>query len=58
MPEKGLFIGGWMTERFGFRKTMMSALVAVMPVIFIQFFAPSLPVLEVGQISLGMSSIS
>lgn len=49
----GLLLGGSFTEALGFRKTMMMALVAVPCIIFIQFFAPSLAVLEVGQILLG-----
>jgi SP family general alpha glucoside:H+ symporter-like MFS transporter len=53
----GLLSAGYFSERFGFRKTIMSALVIVTGFIFIQFFAPSLPVLEVGQILLGSSAI-
>lgn len=49
----GLVVGGSMSERFGFRKTMMIALIIIPAVVFIQFFATSLAVLEVGQILLG-----
>lgn len=49
----GLSFSGYLTERFGFRKTMMGALAIVPCFIFIQFFAPSLGVLEAGQILLG-----
>lgn len=50
----GLQIAGHISERFGFRKTMISGLTVLTAFIFVQFFAPSLPVLEVGQILLGM----
>ncbi|RMJ08498.1 hypothetical protein CDV36_011873 [Fusarium kuroshium] len=43
----GMFLGGWSTERFGFRKTMMAALLSMPPIVFIFFFAPSLAVLAV-----------
>jgi SP family general alpha glucoside:H+ symporter-like MFS transporter len=49
----GLFLAGYLTERFGFRKTLMFTLVLIPCIIFIQFFASSLAVLEVGQILLG-----
>jgi len=49
----GLVIGGYLSEWLGLRKTMMSALLIVPCIIFIQFFAPSLAVLEVGQVFLG-----
>lgn len=54
----GLMIAGYITERFGFRKTMISGLSVLMGFIFIQFFAPSLPVLEVAQILMGRLSCS
>ncbi|KIX01876.1 uncharacterized protein Z518_09603 [Rhinocladiella mackenziei CBS 650.93] len=50
----GLVIGGYLSEKFGFRKTMLSALMVIPGLIFIQFFAPSLAVLEVGQVLLGI----
>ncbi|TKA78238.1 hypothetical protein B0A55_04787 [Friedmanniomyces simplex] len=50
----GLLIAGVLAERFGFRKTMMGALVAVPCLIFIQFFASSLAQLQIGQILLGV----
>lgn len=49
----GLFFSGYISERFGFRKTMIGALLMVPCLIFIQFFAPSLGVFETGQILLG-----
>jgi MFS transporter, SP family, general alpha glucoside:H+ symporter len=37
-----------------FRKTMLAGLATISALIFIPFFAPSLPVLVVGQILLGI----
>ncbi|RMJ17590.1 hypothetical protein CDV36_002710 [Fusarium kuroshium] len=50
----GLLLAGYVSERFGFRKTMMLGLSAITGLIFITFFAPSLAVLEVGQILFGI----
>jgi MFS transporter, SP family, general alpha glucoside:H+ symporter len=52
----GLLFAGQLSERFGFRKTMIGTLCLAPCLIFIQFFASSLVVLEVGQILLGRSS--
>lgn len=49
----GLYISGHLTERLGFRKTLMIALLLAPCFVFIQFFAPSLAVLEAGQILMG-----
>jgi hypothetical protein len=49
----GLQITGWASERFGYRPTMMTALVALTGFLFIQFFAVNLPMLLVGYILLG-----
>ena len=49
----GLYLSGYLTESLGFRKTLMIALLVTPCIIFIQFFAPSLIVLEIGQILLG-----
>jgi MFS transporter, SP family, general alpha glucoside:H+ symporter len=49
----GLLIAGYISERFGFRKTMITGLAIIIAFIFITFFAPSLAVLEVGQILFG-----
>jgi SP family general alpha glucoside:H+ symporter-like MFS transporter len=49
----GLLIAGYISERFGFRKTMIAGLTVVIGFIFITFFAPSLAVLEVGQTLFG-----
>ena len=53
----GLLLAGVLSERFGFRKTMMGALVVVPCFIFIQFFASTLPQLQVGQILIGTVSV-
>lgn len=50
----GLIINGYASETFGFRKTMLGALSVIIAVIFIPFFAPSLQVLLVGQILIGI----
>lgn len=49
----GLLIAGYISERFGFRKTMITALIITICFIFIQFFATGLIMLEVAQILLG-----
>ena len=49
----GLLLAGYISERFGFRKTMMGGLSLIIALIFILFFAPSLEVLLVGQILFG-----
>lgn len=50
----GLFINGIVSERFGYRKTMIVSLVAVTAFIFIPFFATSLADLQVGEILCGI----
>ncbi|KIN03386.1 hypothetical protein OIDMADRAFT_118647 [Oidiodendron maius Zn] len=50
----GLLIAGYISERYGFRRTMITGLAIIIPIIFITFFAPSLVVLEVGQILFGV----
>ncbi|KAJ8099528.1 general substrate transporter [Lipomyces tetrasporus] len=51
----GLFLGGFATESFGYRKTMMGALVGISACIFIQFFAPNIRILLLGYISCGVN---
>ena len=53
----GLCFAGFLSERLGFRKTMIATLLVIPCLIFIQFFAPNLVVLEVGQILLGESAL-
>ena len=50
----GLFINGWASERFGYRKTLLTSLFFVTCFIFILFFAPSVQVLEIGEILCGI----
>lgn len=50
----GLFANGIIADRFGYRKTMIGALVLVTFFVFINFFAQSLPQLLVGEILCGI----
>ncbi|KAL4874990.1 general substrate transporter [Aspergillus karnatakaensis] len=50
----GLLMAGYVSERFGFRMTMIFGLGVMIGLIFIPFFAPSLAVLCVGQVFLGI----
>lgn len=50
----GLFLAGWLAERIGYRKTLMTGLIAVTTFITVTFFATSKPVLLVGQCLLGV----
>jgi MFS transporter, SP family, general alpha glucoside:H+ symporter len=50
----GLFINGIVSERYGYRKTMIVSLIAVASFIFIPFFAKSLVDLQVGEILCGI----
>lgn len=49
----GLQITGWASERYGYRPTMLTALIALTAFLFIQFFAVNLPMLLVGYLLLG-----
>lgn len=46
----GLFFTGIITERFGYKKTMMGALALLACCIFLLFFAQNLPMLLVGEV--------
>jgi len=50
----GLFINGIVSERYGYRKTMLVSLVAVAAFIFIPFFARNLIDLQIGEILCGI----
>jgi SP family general alpha glucoside:H+ symporter-like MFS transporter len=50
----GLLINGVVSERFGYRKTMIASLVAITTFIFIPFFAESLSILALGEVLCGM----
>lgn len=50
----GLFATGIIVERYGYRKSLIGALLSCVAFIFIIFFAESLPVLLVGEILIGI----
>jgi MFS transporter, SP family, general alpha glucoside:H+ symporter len=50
----GLALNGHVSERIGFKKTMIASLALMTVTIFIPFFAPSVQVLLVGQIMQGI----
>lgn len=50
----GLIINGFVSECFGYRKTMVAALSAMIGVIFIFFFAPNVEVLVVAEVLAGI----
>ncbi|KAJ6263717.1 hypothetical protein Dda_2287 [Drechslerella dactyloides] len=50
----GLFINGIVSEKYGYRKTMIASLSILTALIFIPFFAPNIEVLLVGAITLGI----
>ncbi|KAI1873473.1 hypothetical protein JX265_005095 [Neoarthrinium moseri] len=51
----GLQIAGWVSERYGYRYTILSALVAITGFIFFPFFASSLTVFLVGEFFQGIA---
>lgn len=50
----GLFLNGWASEKFGYRKVMMASLASSIAFIFIAFFATSLVQLEIYEILMGV----
>ncbi|EFY88106.1 hypothetical protein J3458_021291 [Metarhizium acridum] len=50
----GLFVNGVIADRFGYRKTLIGALVGCIAFIFIVFFAESLTQLLIGQMLIGV----
>ncbi|KAM0327962.1 hypothetical protein ACHAQA_005361 [Verticillium albo-atrum] len=50
----GLALNGYVSERIGFKKTMLASLALMNMAIFIPFFAPRIEVLLVGQICQGI----
>jgi SP family general alpha glucoside:H+ symporter-like MFS transporter len=54
----GLQVTGWASERYGYRPTMLVALIALTGFLFIQFFAVNLPMLLTGYILLGENFFS
>ena len=50
----GLLINGVVSERYGYRKTMVGALLAMIGFIFILFFAPNVQTLVIGEVFCGI----
>jgi SP family general alpha glucoside:H+ symporter-like MFS transporter len=50
----GLFATGIISEKYGYRKTMIGALCMMIAVIFVPFFSPNLSVLLLGEILCGI----
>ena len=50
----GLFINGFVSERYGYRKTMIGALMSMTAFIFILFFAPNVQTLVIGEVFCGI----
>ncbi|KAK9250025.1 general substrate transporter [Lipomyces tetrasporus] len=50
----GLYFAGYAADRFGYRKTMIAALIAIAAFVFIQFFAPNVQTLLAGYILCGL----
>ncbi|KAF4995634.1 hypothetical protein FGRMN_5026 [Fusarium graminum] len=50
----GAFANGWLTQRFGYRRTLVASLIAITAFIFITFFAHNLPMLLLGSILCGL----
>ena len=50
----GLFVNGIVSERYGYRKTMIVSLIATIAFIFINFFAQNIQTLLVGEILIGI----
>lgn len=49
----GLLIAGWTADKFGYKKTTIGMLMAMICFIFVLFFAPNVKVLVVGEILCG-----
>lgn len=50
----GAFANGYFTHKFGYRRVLLASLVAICGFVFISFFAPSLPILLLGQFFCGI----
>ncbi|KAF2202376.1 general substrate transporter [Delitschia confertaspora ATCC 74209] len=50
----GLLINGVVSEKYGYRKTMVGALLSMIAFIFVLFFAPNVKVLVVGEVLCGI----
>lgn len=49
----GLIIAGWTADRYGYKRTTIGMLIAMICFIFVLFFAPNVKVLVVGEILCG-----
>lgn len=50
----GLALNGWMSDRFGYKRTMLFALAFMTGAIFVPFFSPNVAILTVGQFCCGI----
>jgi SP family general alpha glucoside:H+ symporter-like MFS transporter len=50
----GVLANGWLVDRFGQKRTLLSSLVVLSAFVFITFFAPSVEVLTVGEFLCGL----
>ncbi|KAL4866611.1 hypothetical protein BDV12DRAFT_172561 [Aspergillus spectabilis] len=50
----GLFVNGIVSERYGYRRTLMTCLVATVGFVFILFFAPNVQTLVAGELLMGI----
>ncbi|KAJ5504434.1 Major facilitator superfamily domain general substrate transporter [Penicillium fimorum] len=50
----GLFVNGIVSERYGYRKTLMTCLATTVGLIFILFFAPNVQTLVAGELLMGI----
>lgn len=50
----GLFISGWLADKFGYKRVLGGALLLITAFIFINFFAVNLIMLEIGEILCGI----
>jgi SP family general alpha glucoside:H+ symporter-like MFS transporter len=50
----GLAATGWVVDRIGYKWTMLGALCGIVPIVFMQFFAPNKEVLIAAQFLIGI----
>jgi SP family general alpha glucoside:H+ symporter-like MFS transporter len=50
----GLFLNGIVSERYGYRKTLMACLAATVGFVFVLFFAPNISTLVAGELLMGI----
>lgn len=49
----GLIIAGWTADRYGYKKSIIGFLVAMIASVFVLFFAPNVKILVVGEVLCG-----